>query len=175
MANKSFIPEMINDFNAYKKGNKFIGITSEVTLAEIAAMTSTISGAGIAGEIESVILGKFQSMKQTIGFRMLDDDIFSLANPTTTQEIVLRASEQSTIKSTGEINMKGMRIIFRGRPTSFNPGTMTKGGQMNASITLELFYMKIEIDGKTKLEIDKLNEKYTINGKDMLSKIRKLC
>ena len=33
----------------------------------------------------------------------------------------------------------------------------------------------IEMGGETKLELDKLNEIYTVNGKDLLADIRKQC
>ena len=138
-------------------------------------MTDTLSGAGILGEIETTVIGMFSSMKQEIPFRMLDDDIFSMANPLKAQELTLRMSEQSTVKTTGDISFKGMRVVFRGRPVSFKPGTVKNGAQMNASLTLELLYVMIEIDGKRKLELDKLNNVYKINDVDILEKVKKYC
>ena len=46
------IPEVINDFNIYHTGNKVIGVTGEVSLPDLEAVTETISGAGILGEID---------------------------------------------------------------------------------------------------------------------------
>ena len=43
---------------------------------------------------------------------------------------------------------------------------------MAASVTLELLYILIEIDGKTKLEYDKLNSVFVVNGRDLLEKVR---
>lgn len=172
---KMMIPEAVNNFNVYKKGNALIGLSGEVSLAELTAMTETLSGPGILGEIETVIIGMFNSMEQEIPFRMLDDDIFSIADPLEVQELTLRMSEQSTVKSTGAIDFKGMRIVFRGRPKGFKPGTVKQGAQMGASLTLELVYIMIEIDSKKKLELDKLNSVYIINGKDLLAKIKKQC
>lgn len=59
--NMNFIPEVINNFNVYKSGNRLIGVTSEMSLAEISAITETISGAGLLGEYETVIMGHFSS------------------------------------------------------------------------------------------------------------------
>lgn len=172
---KNIIPELINNFNVYRKGNALIGVTGEMALAEIQHLTQTLSGLGVLGEVETVAIGHASSMKQDIPFRMLEEDVFSLSNPLEVQELTLRASEQSTVKSTGNITFKGMRIVFRGRTVAFKPGTMKQGAQMDAVVTLEVLYVLIEIDGSRKLELDKLNNVYKINDVDILADIKKYC
>jgi len=46
---------------------------------------------------------------------------------------------------------------------------------MSSSVTLEVTYIKIENNGKTALELDKLNGVFVVNGKDIMSAIRSLC
>ena len=46
---------------------------------------------------------------------------------------------------------------------------------MSSSVTLELIYIMIEVDGAKKVELDKLNNVYNINGTDYLAKIKSLC
>lgn len=46
---------------------------------------------------------------------------------------------------------------------------------MDAKLKFELFYILIEIDGKTVIEYDKLNSVFTVNGKDLLEKVRSQC
>lgn len=169
------IPEVINNFNVYKHGNRLIGVTAEMTLAEIASMTDTISGAGLLGEYETVIMGHFSSIKQEIPFRILEEDIFSLANPMEVQELTIRGTVQESEQGTAKIITKGMRIVLRGRPTTFNPGTIKIGGQAGASVTLELLYMLIEIGGENKFELDKLNEVFKVDGEDIMAKIKQYC
>ena len=149
------IPEVINNFNAYNNGNVLIGVTGQVTLPSFDAITEEISGAGILGSYETGIPGFYSSMAQEIPFRILDTDIFSIMNPSEPVDLTFRASEQHTVKSTGALDYKQMRIVERGRLKNFTPGTLELGKQMNASVTLELMYILIEIDGKTKLEYDK--------------------
>ena len=43
---------------------------------------------------------------------------------------------------------------------------------MDASITIELTYILIEVDGSVMLEIDKLNGVYKTNDTDMLAEVR---
>ena len=173
MGSTANIPEIINNFNAYNNGNVLIGVTGAVTLPTFDAITETISGAGILGEYETGVVGHYGSMSQEVPFRVLDNDIFSLMDPSSLVDLTFRMSAQSTVKATGAIDYKGMRVVERGRLKGFNPGSLENGKQMNASVTLELLYILVEIDGKTMLEYDKLNAVFKVNGKDLLEKVRK--
>lgn len=46
---------------------------------------------------------------------------------------------------------------------------------MDTKITLTTLYILIEVDGKTVVELDKLNEVYKVNGVDVLAKIKEMC
>ncbi|WP_300773017.1 phage major tail tube protein [uncultured Acetatifactor sp.] len=166
------IPEVINNFNAYNTGNMLVGVTGSVQLPNFEAITEEISGAGVLGSYDTAIPGFYSSMAQEVPFRILDTDIFALMNPGELVDLTFRASEQHTVKSTGALDYKGMRVVERGRLKSFSPGKLELGKQMGASVTLELLYILIEIDGKTKLEYDKLNSVFVVNGKDLLEKVR---
>lgn len=166
------IPEVINNFNAYNQGNLLIGVTGQVQLPNFDAITEEISGAGILGSYETGIPGFYSSMPLEVPFRILDTDIFSIMNPSEPVDLTFRASEQHTVKSTGALDYKQMRIVTRGRLKNFAPGTLELGKQMGATVTLELLYILIEIDSKTMLEYDKLNTVFVVNGKDLLEKVR---
>ena len=163
MASALAIPEVINNFNVYKKGNILIGTSGEIKLPSFEAITETISGAGILGEYETAVLGQYGSMEQELAFRMLDDEIFELMDPTELVDLTFRASMQSQVRSTAKLEYKGMRIVIRGKMKKFDGGTLQQGKRMNASATLELLYIKIEIDSVTKLELDKLNSIFIVN------------
>ena len=169
------IPLVVNNFNVYKQGHALIGISGEVTLPDFENVTATVSGAGILGEFEENVIGMFNSMEQEIPFRLLDDDIFSFMDPTEIVDLTLRASQQITNKGTGEIDYRGMRVVVRGKQKKFVAGKVKQGEQMDASVTLEVIYLLIEIDGVKKIELDKLNFVYKVNGKDILAKVRKQC
>lgn len=171
----SGIPELIHDFNMYNSGNKIIGMTGEVALPEFEAMTETISGPGILGEIETGIPGRFGSMEQEIPFRVIDEDYFKLIDTSKPVELTLRGAIQYTVATTGAIDHMGMRVVVRGRPKKISIGTVKQGGAMDSKIALELSYILIEMDGKKRVELDKMNSVFKINGKDMLAKVRKYC
>lgn len=173
---KLVFPEVINNFNVYNAGNKYLGISGEVSLAELNAKTATVSGAGILGEYNTAVIGMFQNIQQEIPFRMINQEFFDLMDTSKQAEIVMRASVQNVDKSSGgSLSKQGMRIVFRGRPTAFKPGQLKLADLMNASVTLELTYVLIEMGGEKKMELDKLNEIYVVNGKDLLEDVRKQC
>lgn len=169
------IPEVISYFNTYKNGKKMIGVTGDVTIPSFDSITEMMSGAGIRGEYETVIPGNFPSMKQEIQFSLLEDEAFDMMVPGDAIDLTLRASEQSRARSTAAIEQKGLRIVERGTYISHNPGVLSNGKKMNASVTFELLYIMIEVGGKKKLELDKLNDVYIVNGVDVLAKVRANC
>ncbi len=169
-------PEVINLFNVYDGGNRLQGVTGEVTLTQLQAITAEVSGAGIMGTYNTAVVGMFQSLSQEIPFRMVNKEFFNLMNASQQAELVLRTSIQNVNKDTGgTLSSSGMRMVLRGRPTSANFGTLKQADLMNASVTLELTYILIEIGGETMLELDKLNSVYKVNGKDLMADIRKQC
>ena len=90
--------------------------------------------------------------------------------------LTLRSSIQNVNRETGgTISSQGMRVVVRGRPTAHNFGTLSQGNLMNASVTLELTYIMIEIGGKNLFELDKLNSVFKVNGVDLLEDIRNQC
>lgn len=168
------IPEVINDFNIYRSGNRLAGTTGEVPLPDFEAITATISGNGILGEYEAPVTGHYGSMEQEIPFRVINMDYFDLADPTVVQELTLRGAIQTLDKATQATGEMGMRVVFRGRCKKFSPGTVKQREAMDGSITLEPTYILIELDGKEKVKLDKINNEFRINGVDKLAKIRQL-
>ena len=96
MAGVLGIPGVINNFNLYYQGTALVGLTGEISLPDFEGMTETLSGPGILGEIEEVIIGAFSSMELEVPFRILDEDAFKLMSPVETLDLTLRASEQGS-------------------------------------------------------------------------------
>lgn len=170
MITDNFVPEKINEYNVYTNGTKMIGLTEDVSLPEINMKTDTVEGPGIKGEIDSPTIGQFESMPATLKFRTLYSSAPDLMDPTATQNITLRAAQQVLDRTSGYA-FKSLRIVLGGRTKSFNPGTVQRGESMDAELVIEVTYYLIEVDGQVVVEIDKLNDVYKVNGKDLLAEI----
>ena len=173
MISSNYIPEKINDYNAYVDGTKMIGVAASVTLPEINMKSSTVSGVGVSGEIDSPTIGQFESMEQEIQFTTLYSSAMDMLSPLSTVNLTFRAAQQVYDK-TGGYNFKGLRVVEMGRVKKFNPGKIEKGEAMEATVTLELTYIMVEVDGSVLLEADKLNGVYKVNGVDMLAGVNEL-
>ena len=168
------IPEVINDFNLYLSGGKLGGTTGEVSLPDFEPITSTTSGTGILGEYEAIVLGHFGSMEQEIPFRCINEDYFKMVSPSKSVELTLRGAIQQSERDTLNEGEVGMRVVFRGRCKKISIGTVKQREQMGSMVSLELTYILIEMDGKERICLDKINTIYRINGVDQLAKIRAL-
>ena len=167
------IPELLNHYNIYNdKAKKLVGISGEVELGELEALTDTIEGAGVLGEIEDAVTGQFASIKIKIPFAVLYEDMFTLMDTTNPTQLTLRSSMQCMDPTTGATGYYPVKIVVRGKATNTSLGKVVKGKKGEPAIELELLYIKIQINNKTTLELDKLNFKFVLNGKDMLTKIR---
>ena len=61
MISNNYIPEKINEYNAYLDGTKMIGVAASVTLPEVNMKTSTVSGVGVNGELDSPTIGSLRA------------------------------------------------------------------------------------------------------------------
>ena len=168
----NMMPEVINAYNVYLSG-RLLGVSGETELPELAALTETVEAAGVLGEIEVPATGHFSSGKVKIPFAILHEDVFRLADTTKALELTLRGSEQFMDRTTGDTADIPVKIVVRGKATTNTLGKFVKGKKGEPEIEIEMYYLKVDVNEETALELDKLNFKYVVNGKDLLAKIRK--
>ncbi len=163
------IPDRLNNFTAYRNGSEYLGVV-DVDLPDLESLTETISGAGIAGEVESPLIGHFGSMATTLNWRVLDRANFKLARQEV-QQIDFRGSIQ-TLDTTQNYIQVPVRVTIRGLPKTTPLGSLAVGGTMDNSNEIETFYIKILYNGETVVEIDKYNFICIIDGVDYLAQVR---
>ena len=74
------VPEKLINFRVYNEGNDQLGV-ADVTLPNFESMTETIKGAGLAGEIDSPVLGHYGSMEAEFNWRTLYENNLSFVAP----------------------------------------------------------------------------------------------
>lgn len=172
-ASNILIPELVHSYNVYDdRAKKLIGISGEVDLGELKAMTDTVEVAGVLGEYDAPATGQFSSIKIKIPFAVLYDQPFDLLDTTEPPQLTLRGSMQGINQEGTKVDAYGVKIVVRGRVTSMNLGKMVKAKKGEPEIEMEVFYIKIMIDGEETLELDKLNFRFVLKGKDLMAKIR---
>lgn len=165
----------INLYNCYQDGNKMVGLTDEVTLPDFDALTETLSGAGILGEIDEPTLGHFGASEIEIPFLMIDNQMFGMMDMSSSVNLTLRISNQAIEQANFKTDFMPSRIVIKGKKKGFTMGSAKQGSAMKPSVKVEILYILIEVNGKKKFELDKLNVVYKVNDKDLLQKARSQC
>lgn len=164
------VPEKLIGFRAYDDGNDLLGIT-DITLPSLEAMTETVKGAGIAGEVDSPVLGHFGSMETVLNWRTITKPFFSLAKQKGIK-LDLRGAQQFYDAGKGEYVVKPVKCIVQGIPKKTELGKLDVGTGTGSNNTIETTYIKVSIDGDTVLEVDKYNYIANIGGTDYLTEVR---
>lgn len=169
------IPEKIHSFNVYHEGNTLVGISDEVKLPDFESVTDSMNGPGMLGEMESIAMGQFTSMEIEVPFRQMYSDMFLFIDQTRALDLTFRGSIQVMNSETTGLDFVPMRVVTRGRCKGITGGKAKQGVGTASSIKLEIYYIKIEINNIVELELDKLNFRYIVHGKDIMEKVRKMC
>ena len=163
----------INAYNVYNAGTKLVGLSDEVTLPDFESLTEPLSGPGFLGEIDEPLLGHFGASELEIPFRTLNEDMFGLLNQGSAVNLTLRMSTQAIQESTMATDFMPSRVVIKGKSKGFTGGKVKQGEGTGSSVKVELIYILIEVNGKKKFELDKLNFVYKVNDVDLLAKVRK--
>lgn len=168
MANQ---PEAYIDFEVYEDSFNYLGV-SQVTLPDINFLTQTLSGAGIGGNVEAVLVGMVDAMTLGMQFRSVTDVAVSLLKPIK-HNIDLRVAEQhwNTVSATRRIQAD--KFVLSVMPKSLKGGTIAPAALADASGEYSVYYYAAYKDGKKLWEIDPFNYICNIGGVDYMKEIRK--
>ena len=159
-------------YRVYLNGtNDLLGVAT-VDMPEIKNMTETISGTGIAGEYESPTIGQFSSMTVKLAWNSLSNDFFDLLNPYVPMQLDCRASIQEADPLTGAKSNVPLALTIWGTTKGSPTGTLETGKKHGNETEIEVIRVRLELDGKEKILIDKANMIYAVNGIDMLMAVR---
>ena len=165
------VPERLVNFRVYNEANTLMGVAT-VDLPEIQAMSDTVSGAGIAGEVDSPVLGHFQAMSSTFNWRTVEKAALELAKQQA-HHLEIRGSQQHYDTATGKFTTVPIRAVMRAIPKNFSLGSFEPGSATDSSTEFEVVYLKVFVDDKEVVEIDKYNFIAKFGDTDMLESVRK--
>lgn len=159
------------NFAIYEDSTEFLGM-SKVTLPDLTYLTQSISGAGIAGNIEAVLLGHFEAMTLGLAFRNTTKQVVRLAEPRR-HNIDLRVAQQDEDTVKGAVAVRNVKHVMVVIPKSTKGGTVAPATPTDGSGEYAVRYWATYIDGKKVQEIDPMNFICYINGVDYLADVRK--
>ncbi|MFP4976386.1 phage major tail tube protein [Paenibacillus sp. CN-4] len=163
--------ERITEFSVFKDGTEYLGVAT-ADLPEITFLSDTIKGAGIAGQLEAPSRGLVDSLTLTLNWRTIEEGSLKLLAPIV-HSIDLRGSIERFNTATDAYEEVPIKVTTRGRPLSGGLGGLEAAATMDSSNSFSLSYLKVSIDNKEYIEIDKLNYIYKVFGNDYLAQMRK--
>jgi len=164
------IPQNLINYSVYLNASTFLGV-ADVTLPSLEYLTDTVKGSGIAGEVEIPTIGNFGSMVVQLNWSNVAPEAIKLLSPVA-QTLDFRAVQQVFDASTSAIGSQGFKVTVKTMPKKMDLGKLDVGAKTDSVSELEVTYLKVEIDGKILIEIDKFNYKCVIDGVDHLAKLR---
>jgi P2 family phage contractile tail tube protein len=166
----SVIPEKLINFKVYLDDMDLLG-AADLELPSLEYMTETHSGSGIAGEVDTPVLGHIGSIQLNITFRTWTKRLTSLSAPKT-HLITARGSLQRYDAGSGALVPKPLKVVMQGLVKKAGLGKFEPGKQQDNEYEVEVVYLKVQLDGDDQIEIDKYNHIFRIEGEDYLKDVR---
>lgn len=164
------IPDKLTDFRVYNDAQDLLGV-ADVDMPSFEADGDELSGAGVAGTIDTPALGQFKSLTVGLNFRTPTEASLTLLAPRT-HKLSLYGSIQHFDGASGEIKEVPCKVFVHGLPKKKELGKLESAKKTGTKVEFELTYIKISLDGEDKLELDKLNYIFTVDGRDYLATVR---
>jgi len=160
--------EKLINFKIYNDATDLLGI-ADAELPDLEWISETVSGAGIAGEVESPVMGHFKSMSLKLKWRSMTDYAAALAR-SKAHHLDCRGSIQKFDATAGEFKTVAVKCLVKGFPKKVGLGKFEMGKPQDNESELECIYLKLWIGGKEK--IDKYNYIAKVDGVDYLESVR---
>ena len=144
---------------------------ASLTLPELALLTETIKGIGINGEVDLPTYGQLGALEVEIAFSNLSRESVRTFRQQT-QHLEHRWAAQSLDTATGETKVIGKKCIMKLLPKSLNLGSLEANKAEETPAKFECIYLKYVEGNNVLLEIDKLNDRFIVDGTDYSEAVR---
>lgn len=170
MADNAKTPDKTINYRVYQDGTNLIGLAT-VDLPEISYMTDTLTGAGVAGELETPVTGHIGAMSLTLNWRTVNPKALALLK-VSGATLTLRSAQQEVDNAENALTVQGVKITIKTLPKTVSLGSFEPGASTDTTTELEISYLKIEVDDEEVCEIDKLNFICKFGDTDTLTDVR---
>lgn len=155
------------DFNVYIDGSTEAA-TGDVELPSFEAISEEYSGAGVLGSIDVATAGAFGPMSVTFNYSTINEHVAGTVSGS--HDYDLRGSQ--IINNGTVITEESVKVTMRTIAKNTSLGTFTRNAGTGTTVEAEVVYIKIDINGRNWIELDKLNYIFKVNGVDQLAQRR---
>ena len=144
---------------------KDVGDYVKVTLPELKWKTTTLTGAGLMGDVDIPIPGMAEAMSAQVDLRNVGKENAPLLLLPGVRKLELRFNRDA-ISADGTAIKAGTKIYLSGMSTGISPGAVARAATMDGNATLSVFRYRWVEDGQELFLLDQINEVYKVGGKD---------
>ena len=163
------LPRKLKNMNLFHSGNNFIGLVPEVTLPKLARKMEEYRAGGMDGPVDADVGGEKLTLDWTGGGVIVE--ALRSFGATSATAVPLRFAGAYQRDDTGEVD--AVEVIARGRYSEIDMGSAKPGETTAHKYTMSCAYYRLDINGRTEIEIDQLNMIYMVNGVDILADQRR--
>jgi len=163
-------PEAYIDFLVYRNDIDLIGV-AKVTLPSVRFLEVDITGAGITGTIDAVLIGMMQKMTLGLDFRNANDGATLLAMPEA-QLLTIRAAEQYWNSRAGAKKILADKYVCLAQPIGMDPGTLAPAAMADTHVDMAVNRYEAYKEGKALWKLDPFNRVCEVGGVDYLKDVR---
>ena len=164
------VPSVLINAKVYNAGKVLLG-QADCELGDFEYMTESVTGLGLAGEIDLPVIGHFKSLTLKLKWNTLCPEAIELMEPKAHQ-LQIYASIQNWEADDGTFSPVPCRVNCKATPKKGGAGKFEPGKKMEPESEFEMTYLKMQVNGKGIVEIDKISMICNINGTDYLSTVR---
>ncbi len=164
------IPALLTNAKIYRDGADQLG-AGTLELPNFEFMTESITGLGIGGEMDMPVIGHFKSMSVKITWNTVSAQAVGLLLPQA-HHLDIRGSIQEYDAGTGTFVNKAVKVLVRAMPKTSGIGKFEPGKKMDPETEMEVSYLKLWLGGQERVEVDKFNMIFRVNGTDILTEVR---
>lgn len=164
------IPSVLINAKIYNAGKVLLG-QADCELGDFEYMSESVTGLGLAGEIDLPVIGHFKSVTLKLKWNTVCKEAMELLEPKTHQ-LQIYASVQNWEADDGSFKPVPCRVNCKAIPKKGGVGKFDVGKKMEPESEFEVVFLKMSINGQEVLEFDKINMKCAVNGTDYLAEVR---
>ncbi len=151
--------------------DKDIADAVKCTLPEVKWLTTTLSGAGIGGNMEIPLQGLAEAMSFQVDLRGVGADNAPILMRPGTRRLELRFN-RDRLDSAGRLIKAGTKVFVSGYSSGIAPGGIQRGSAMEGNATFAVVRYRWVEDGRELFLIDQDGQQYKVDGVDYSDRFR---
>lgn len=162
------MPRKLKNMNVFNEGRSWLGEVSSITLPKLARKFEEWRGGGMDGPVMLDMGGEALELETTCGGPMLD--VLRQYGVRGIAGVYLRYVGHHQNDETGGVDT--VEITVRGRHQEIDMGESKPGEGGEFKTKSALSYYRLDVNGRTMVEIDRLNMVFLVDGVDRLAEQR---